>query len=240
MPSKIDTYDFQEGRVLAGKYEVAAKLGKGWEGEVYRVTELETGIQRAAKFFYPERNVKNRALRKYAQKLHRLQHVPILMQYVTPEKIRFRGEPISFLVSEYYEGILLTDMLKSRRGKRLDPFQAGHFLYALAAGVEILHDSREYHGDIHSDNIIVQRHGLQFDLKLIDCHFRPGSATMNILADVIDLVNLFHEIVGGRKHYASQPPVVKEICCGLKHSLIEKKFRNAGQLRRFLERLDWS
>ncbi len=240
MVKKIEAYDFPVGRVLAGKYEVVAKLGTGWEGEVYRVKELETEIHRAAKFFYPERNVGNKALRKYAQKLHRLQHCPIMIQYVTPEKIRFRGQAISFLVSEYVDGIMLSDLLKTRRGKRLDAFQAGHLLYALAVGMEKLHARREYHGDIHSDNIILERLGLQFEIKLIDCHLREGSARTNIFADVLDMVNLFHEAIGGQKHYAKQPQVVKEICCGLKHSLIEKKFKTAGQLRQYLEGLDWS
>ncbi len=127
------------------------------------------------------------------------------------------------------------------RGKRLDAFQAGHLLYALVAGVEILDDSREYYGDIHSDNIILERLGLQFEIKLINCHLREGSARHNIFADVLDMISLFHEAIGGRKHYASQPPVVKEVCCGLKHSLIEKKFRKAGPAaERLLERLDWS
>ena len=52
-PSKIDRFDFKEGRVLARKYEVLSKLGGGWEAEVYLLRELSTGIERAAKFFYP-------------------------------------------------------------------------------------------------------------------------------------------------------------------------------------------
>ena len=33
----------------------------------------------------------------------------------------------------------------------------------------------EYHGDLHDDNIIVRRHGLSFDLKLVDMF--PWGAT---------------------------------------------------------------
>ena len=68
----IDAFDFVPGRILARKYEVLEKLGEGWEGEVYLLRELTTGIEKAGKFFYPDRNPSNRALKNYAKKLHRL------------------------------------------------------------------------------------------------------------------------------------------------------------------------
>ena len=40
--------------------------------------------------------------------------------------------------------------------------------------------------------------------------------------------------------YAGQPAEVKAICCGLRHSLISGKFRSAGQLRAYLENLQWN
>jgi putative component of toxin-antitoxin plasmid stabilization module len=56
---------------------------------------------------------------------------------------------------------------------------------------------------------------------------------------VVDLVRILYDAVGGRKHYKRQPQVIKFICCGLKRSLILKKFRTAGQLREHLETLTW-
>ncbi|MFV2067521.1 MAG: hypothetical protein ACC645_11120, partial [Pirellulales bacterium] len=53
---RINAFDFRPGRVLAGKYEVVSRLGAGWEGEVYMLREMPTGIERAAKFFFPHRN----------------------------------------------------------------------------------------------------------------------------------------------------------------------------------------
>jgi hypothetical protein len=46
--------------------------------------------------------------------------------------------------------------------------------------------------------------------------------------------------VGGAARYSKQPPEIKGICCGLKHGLILKKFRTAGQLREYLENLEWN
>jgi hypothetical protein len=62
----------------------------------------------------------------------------------------------------------------------------------------------------------------------------------NIRDDVINLVKILHEAVGGAPRYRKQPAEIKAICCGLKHGLILKKFRTAGQLREYLENLQWT
>jgi serine/threonine protein kinase len=235
----IDTFDFEEGDVLAGKYEVVSSLGSGWEGEVLLVCELNTGIERAAKFFFPQRNPSNRTLAYYAKKLHRLRHCPILIQYHTQETISYRGIPVTFLVSEYVEGELLSEFLKRQPGQRLDPFQAMHLLHALANGMESIHHLREYHGDLHTENIIVKRAGVGFDVKLVDLYRWRAPTRQNIQDDVCDLVRIFYDAVGGKERYSRQPPEVKRICCGLKRSLILKKFSTAGQLRQWLETMPW-
>ena len=152
----------------ASKYEVVSELGSGWEGEVYKIREIRTGIDRAAKLFYPQRNIGNRTAKRYAKKLHRLRYCTILIQYHTEELIEVRGVPVTVLISEYVEGELLSDFLKRFPGNRLQPFEALHLLYALAKGMEQIHLHNEYHGDLHLDNIIIKRFGLTYDLKLID------------------------------------------------------------------------
>lgn len=233
-------YDLQAGRVIAGKYEVLGKLGAGWEGEVYRVVERETGIHRAAKLFFEERNPRNRTLRAYAQKLHRLRECPMVIQYVTPETVQIRGRKLFVLVSEYVEGPLLSDFVMASRGQRLSPFQAVHLLHAMASGMEYIHNAGEYHGDLHWDNVIVERFGLRFHLKLVDLFLRGGPRPDNILGDVVDMVKIFYDALGGRDYYSDQPPPIKAICCGLKQSLIRRKYRTAGQLRQYLEAMEWS
>lgn len=235
----IDSFKFQPGRILAKKYEVISQLGEGWEGEVYLVRETLTGIERAAKFFYPHRNPKNRAFRFYAGKLHKLRHCPILIQYHTQETIPYRGVPITFLVSEYVEGELLSDFLARQPGHRLTAFQGLHLLHALASGIDSIHHMREYHGDLHTDNIIIQRFGLSYNLKLVDMFHWGAARKENIHDDVCDLIRIFYDAIGGQKYYAKQPHEVKAICCGLKRSLILKKFRSAGQLREHLETMQW-
>jgi len=232
-------FNFNPGRVLARKYRVVSLLGAGWEGEVYKLVEIETGIERAGKFFYPERNPGNRTLRFYAKKLHKLRDCDILIHYSTQERITIRRNPISFLVSEYVEGVLLADFLKHQPGGRLGTFQSLHLLLALSKGLEKIHDQREYHGDLHAHNIIITAYGLNFSMKLVDLFHWKAATTENIQGDVFDMVRIFYDAVGGRRFYAKQPIEVKRIVCGLKQSLLKKKFRNAGQLRAHLEKLNF-
>ncbi len=236
---RITAFRFPSGTILAGKYEVLSQLGRGWEGEVYLVRECTTGIERAAKIWFPHRNKRNQTARFYAKKLHKLRHCPILIQYHTQETIDFDGQRVRFLVSEYVEGELLHKFVARQPGRRLSPFEALHLLHALAAGIEQIHNMREYHGDLHDENIIVRRRGIAFELKLVDMfHWGPASPE-NIHEDVLNLVRLFYDAVGGTKRYARQPPLVKDLCRGLKRSLILRKYRTAGQLRQYLETIQW-
>ncbi|HKJ09805.1 MAG TPA: protein kinase [Gammaproteobacteria bacterium] len=237
---EVTAFDLQPGRIVARKYDILAHLGTGWEGEVYLVRERSTGIERAAKFFFPQRNPGDRTATRYARKLHKLHHCPIVIQYHTQETITWKGIPVTFLVSDFVEGELLSDFLARQPGKRLQAFPALHLLHALASGIECIHQMREYHGDLHSENIIIQRYGLGFDLKLLDLFHWGAPRPENIHDDVIDLIRIFYEALGGRRHYARLPPEIKAICCGLKRSLILKKFKTAGQLREYLETMQWN
>lgn len=236
---RIEAFNFASGRILAGKYEVITCLGAGWEGEVYLIRERATGIERAAKLFFPHRNPRDRNAKFYATKLHKLRQCPIVIQYHTRETVVYRGNPIAFLVSDFVEGELLSQFLARQPGKRLAPFQGVHLLYALARGMECIHNMREYHGDLHADNIILQHYGLEFDLKLLDMFHWGAAKPENIHDDVVNMIQILYDAVGGRKHYARQPREIKAICCGLKRTLILRKYKSAGQLRQYLETMRW-
>lgn len=233
---KIEDFGFEKGKIINAKYEVVEFLGKGWEGEVYLVRESGTGIERAAKFFYPHRNKNGKASKFYAKKLHKLRDCSILIQYATQDTYFIAGEPVVFLVSEYIEGELLSEFLKTHG--RMHPFAALHFLHALADGIEEIHRMKEYHGDLHVDNIILQRVGLRYELKVIDLyHWGAGS---QIKEDVMDMINVFYEVLGGKKRYSGLPQEVKDIICGLKRTLVLGKFKTAGELREYIENMQWN
>jgi serine/threonine protein kinase len=242
MPQKrvyLDSFDLKPGRILARKYEVISQLGAGWEGEVFLIREIATGIERTAKLFFPQRNPRDKAVKFYAKKLHKLRNCPIVIQYGAQEHISVKSLPVTALISEYVEGELLSQFIARQPGKRLQPFTALHVLHALACGMECVHGIGEYHGDLHTDNIILQRYGLQFDMKLVDLFQASMSKRDAIQHDTVDMIHIFYEILGGAKHYAKLPQGVKAICNGLKRSLILKKFRSASQLRRYIETMQW-
>jgi len=227
------------GFEIAGKYEVLEKLGSGWEGEVYRVRERRVGVERAAKLFFPENGSSARAVRFYARKLHKLRRCKILIQYHAGEKIEWDGRPVDVLISEYVEGEMLADFVRRRPGGRLAPFEGLHLLHELASGVEEIHRAGEYHGDLHDDNIFVRRKGLSFNLKVVDMYNWGRPRAENVRDDVCDMVRILYDVLGGRPRYARQPDVVKYIVSGLKRSIITRKFRTAGHLRRHLESMEW-
>ncbi|HIA13348.1 MAG TPA: serine/threonine protein kinase [Nitrospirales bacterium] len=236
----VDTFDFQPGRVLARKYEITSKLGGGWEGEVYKIRELNTDIERAAKIFFPHRNLKNRSSDIYARKLHKLRECPIVIKYHTQETITYQRLPITVLISEYVDGELLADYIARLPRQRLPTFQGIHLLHALISGIENIHFFGEYHGDLHAENIVVRRLGLSFELKLLDL-FHWGRATReNRNDDICDAVRVFYDAIGGRTHYSKQPKEIKYICCGLKRSLILQRFKTASALRVYLETQTWT
>jgi len=232
-------YNLQPGRTLGGRYEVLSLLGIGWEGEVYKVREIRTGIERGAKLYFPERDPRGRALLRYAHKLNKLKTCPIVIQYHHQDVCRIRGRKVEFLVSDYVDGEMLSSYIARQRGKRLPAFEALHALHALARGVESIHHLGEYHGDIHSDNVIIRRAGIGFDVKILDFFDLGSPSREKIQADVFDLVYTLYEMIGAAAGYAKAGPEIRQVVKGLKRGLIRKRFRTAGQLREGIENLRW-
>ncbi len=232
---RISAFDLNPGERIGEKYHVEAFLGGGLQGEVYRVLEKQTRVRRAAKLLYPQQNERGRTARNYAQKLDKLRDCPIVIQYHNVEKVGIQGVEVTCLLSEYVHGILLSDFIARHRGAALPPFKALHLLYPLVCGLEQIHRRGEYHGDIHSSNILVRPRGIFFDVKLIDFYNLGRSNAQHRREDIVDLVRLLYEMVGDRKRYARQPAAIKAICRGGRRDYILESFPTAGHLRRFLE-----
>lgn len=227
------------GRTIATKYVVIDKIGAGWEGEVYRIKEKNTDIERAAKLFYPQRNPRGKVSKQYAIKLHALRNCKLVTQYHAEEYINIKKVRTTVLISELIDGLLLSEFLSSRQGKRLPPFEALHLLHTLCCGLEEIHALHEYHGDLHSGNVIIASYGLHYELKLIDMYHWGRQIAANQREDIIDLITIFYEVLGGQRYYSTQPEVVKQIICGRKRTLILKKFPTVQKLRYFIENLEW-
>ncbi|MGC4032491.1 MAG: hypothetical protein QM754_12325 [Tepidisphaeraceae bacterium] len=129
----IQRFDFAPGRTVAGKYVIENFLGGGYEGEVYAIVEKNTGVRRAAKFYYPHRDPLGKSAIAYARKLDALRHCSILLQYHSQEIVTVQKNKVTVVVSELFEGEKLSDFLAEQPRGRLSAFEALHVLYALAA-----------------------------------------------------------------------------------------------------------
>lgn len=215
------------------------KLGGGIEGEVYQILESDTHIHRAAKLYFPHRDVSHRSTIWYARKLNALRHCPIVLQYHHTEIIQVRGERVRCLISEFCEGMQLEKWIARHRGRRLSPFQALHVVYRLAQGLEAIHLLGEYHSDVHSQNILIHPRGIGFEIKIVDFYDWGRPARYKQQQDIIDCIRVLYECVGGRAHYHRQPPEIRYICIGLQWKRVLKRFPTITALRRHLETFDW-
>ena len=73
--------NLQPGMTLGRNYFVVDFLGSGWEGEVYKVEERDTGILRAAKIFYERPGLRKDQIRRYARKLYKLRKCTIITHF---------------------------------------------------------------------------------------------------------------------------------------------------------------
>jgi hypothetical protein len=232
------SYNFQPGRILAKKYQVVAPLGSVREGEIYALSECATGIERTAKFFYPHVDPLGRVATIHAQKLHKLRHCPILMQYRTQETISIGGAPVTFLVSDFVRGELLGDFLARQPGRRLEWFEALHLLLATARGVELMHGAGEAAGPLRRDNVMVRRVGLGFQVKLMELATAGRVRPEHRRDDTHALLRLFHDVIAGGGGGKELPRTVRELLGTPRRPKLDG-FRDAGELRAMLEQLRW-
>lgn len=240
MAKTIKKFNFPKGKTILSRFTITEQLGAGYEGEVYKVLESHTNKERAIKLFYPHRNPQFKVSTRYAKKLDKLRSSPIVMDYLSHEAFVIDGIKIACLVSEFIEGEILGDFVHKQKAKRLSIFPAIHLIYSIVTGVEAIHLKGEYHGDLHVENIIIQKFGLRFDLKIIDLHHWGDSKKENREEDIVKIIRILYDILGGQKRYRHLPEPIKYLICGLQRGLILSRFRTISDLKGHLEKMDWS
>lgn len=239
-PKKMDTFALQAGRKVGARYVVELRLGGGTEGEVYQIRELDTGIRRAAKIYFPHCDPKYKLTIRHARKLEALRYCPIVLQYHHSEIVTVRKTQVIAMISDLCEGQQLEGWVASHPEGKLPPYLALHVLYNLVRGLEAVHMMGEYHSDVHSQNILIRPKGVRFELKLVDFYDWGPPRKYKQKQDVKDTIRVFHECLGGKKHYAALPQEVKYICAGLKSELMVKRFPSMTALRMHIENFKWT
>lgn len=232
-----DPFHFKPGRILAGKYEIDEFLGGGWEGEAYLVRERSTGFKRVVKFYYPERNEKGTSLKEYVKRLERLSDLGCVIRYMHSDAIRHKGERLDFMVSTHAPGKQLSYYIKKRGGK-LSALESLLILQQIAGGLDAIHSHGMYHGDVHEDNVMVRRVGINYEVRFLDFIHLGRTTRERKRDDVYDMLTLLRDMTGGRRRYAKQPELVKTLAKGGRRDLIYKTFPTAKSVLKFLASKD--
>jgi serine/threonine-protein kinase len=147
--------DFVPGTVLAGRYRIVARIGRGGMGEVYRADDLRLGQAVALKFL-PQ------AVSRDPASLARADHeVSITRKIAHPNVCRVfdiaesgRGP---FITMEFIDGEDLASLL--RRIGRLPPDKGLQIAHQLCAGLAAAHELGVIHRDLKPSNIMLDGRG---------------------------------------------------------------------------------
>jgi serine/threonine protein kinase len=148
-------------RFTIGKYKVLERLGSGGMGSVY-LCEHKLMRRRVAVKVLPTAKAKDQSsLERFyreARAVAALDHPNIVHAYDIDQ-----DDELHFLVMEFVDGASLQEIV--RRGGRLDPVRAAHYMYQASLGLDHAQTKGIVHRDIKPGNLLVDRAGT---LKILD------------------------------------------------------------------------
>ncbi|GAB3562697.1 Stk1 family PASTA domain-containing Ser/Thr kinase [Spelaeicoccus albus] len=157
-------------RILAGRYEVRALLGRGGMAEVHEGLDTRLGRSIAIKLLRSDlaRDPSFQArLRREAQSAAALNHPSIVAVYDSGEEVLHEsggGEVhVPFIVMEYVRGHTLRDLLKSEGQLPVD--QAVHAAAGVLSALQYSHRAGIVHRDIKPGNVMITPSD---DVKVMD------------------------------------------------------------------------
>ncbi|MES2093396.1 MAG: Stk1 family PASTA domain-containing Ser/Thr kinase [Actinomycetota bacterium] len=156
-------------RLLAGRYEVGALIGRGGMSDVHLGTDTRLGRRVAIKLLKPALATDPRfrvLFREEAQKAARMAHPTIVRVFDAGEEtVR---EPnglesqVPFIVMEYVDGRLLKDIVSDGP---LEPKEAVRIVSGILTALEYSHRALLVHRDIKPGNVMVTQNG---QVKVMD------------------------------------------------------------------------
>ncbi len=154
----------EPGTIVAGRYLLGEQLGAGGMGVVYRATHIVLGRPVAIKFLNPALARKPEARARFrveASTVARLAHPNV----VTVIDFREDADGIPFLVMEYVAGRSLRSIVAE------GPVSVGRAIaYSLQilAALRAAHAADVVHGDVKSENVLVEVRRGDEVVKLVD------------------------------------------------------------------------
>ena len=143
-----------EPSVIADRYEITARLGRGGMATVFRATDRRLGRDVAVKLLHPHYADDPAFLRRFhreAKAAARLNHQHVVNVFDAGED---DGRP--FIVMEYVRGRTLADELA---GGPMEPRRAAEIVAAAADGLHHAHEHGVVHRDIKPANLLLDEQG---------------------------------------------------------------------------------
>ncbi|MCI0415509.1 serine/threonine protein kinase [bacterium] len=151
----LDSGRFTAGTVLAGRYRITGRLGKGGMGEVYHAEDLKLGHAVALKFLPEALTSDGAALASFHREVRTARHVS------HPNVCRVfdivDAEGLHFITMEYVDGEDLASLI--RRIGRLPVEKALELSRQICAGLAAAHDNNVLHRDLKPANIMIDGRG---------------------------------------------------------------------------------
>jgi eukaryotic-like serine/threonine-protein kinase len=141
------------GRVVDGRYRVAALIGSGGMGVVYRVEHLHLGKLAAMKVLSPDTATKPEMVRRFrteAQAVSKLNHPNIVQTFDFGQ-----WDGALYLIMEYVQGDDLSSLLR-RDGPWSFP-RAARLFTQICSGLSEAHEAGIVHRDLKPENLMVVR-----------------------------------------------------------------------------------
>lgn len=144
------------GRVLSGRYEIIEKIGEGGMAVVFKARCRLLKRFVAVKILKPEFTKDEKfieSFRRESQSAASLSHPNIVNVY----DVGIEGRNIHFIVMEYIEGQVLSDLINKQ--EPMDVEKAINIAKQIASGLSHAHKNHIIHRDIKPHNIIITREG---------------------------------------------------------------------------------
>ena len=146
---------FVPGTVIAERYRIIERIGRGGMGEVYRADDLHLDVPVALKFLpagLEDDPAEWQRLRGEVRTARQVSHPNVCRVYDVGEL-----EGVPFLTMEFVDGEDLASLL-SRIG-RLSPDKANEIAHEICAGLKAIHHCEVVHRDLKPGNIMINGRG---------------------------------------------------------------------------------
>jgi tetratricopeptide (TPR) repeat protein len=157
-PAQTDEQALAEGRVLGGRYEIIAVLGRGGMGWVYTARDREIDKVVALKVIRKELANDEDVIRRFRDEIilaRKVTHKNVLRIYDIAE-----ADGIKFISMPYIKGRDLKDIIDERGPLAID--EAVNIARQVASALKCAHEAGVIHRDLKPQNIMIDDEGTAY------------------------------------------------------------------------------